>query len=101
MSNLYKKSGVNINIGNKFTSNINTLFNKKHSKNVISGIGGFNSLFSIPNGYENPVLVSGADGVGTKLLLAQKYNIHNTIGIDLVAMCVNDVITSGAKPLFF
>ena len=101
MSNLYKKSGVNINVGNKFVSNINTLFNKKYSKNVISGIGGFNSLFSIPSEYKNPVLVSGADGVGTKLLLAQKYNRHNTIGIDLVAMCVNDVITCGAKPLFF
>tara|TARA_B100001250_G_scaffold369536_1_gene353075 strand:+ start:402 stop:1307 length:906 start_codon:yes stop_codon:yes gene_type:complete len=88
----YKDSGVDIEAGNAF---VETLKEKAPS------IGGFNGMFSIPSGYEKPVLVSGADGVGTKLNIARVFNDYTTIGQDLVAMCVNDVICSGAKPLYF
>lgn len=97
----YADSGVNIDEGNKTVGFIKNLANKTYSKDVISGIGGFNGLFSIPKGYKDPILVSSTDGVGTKLKLAFMSGKHNTIGIDLVAMCVNDIICSGAKPLFF
>lgn len=91
----YKKAGVDINAGYKLVDDIKNL-----SKN--SDLGSFGGLFPLALGaYKNPVLVSGTDGVGTKLLIAIKANLHKTIGIDLVAMCVNDVLAQGAKPLFF
>ncbi|MBZ3777022.1 phosphoribosylformylglycinamidine cyclo-ligase [Lentilactobacillus otakiensis] len=91
----YKKAGVDINAGYQLVDDIKNL-----SKN--SDLGSFGGLFPLSLGtYKNPVLVSGTDGVGTKLLIAIKANLHKTIGIDLVAMCVNDVLAQGAKPLFF
>ena len=98
----YRAAGVDIDKGNAFIKNIKSIIASTHQRGVISEIGGFSSLFSIDkNKYENPVLVSSSDGVGTKLAVAKLCNIHNTIGIDLVAMCANDIIVSGAKPLFF
>ena len=88
----YKSSGVNIESGNKF---VERLMKKAPA------IGGFGGMFRVPTGYEKPVLVSGADGVGTKINIASIFRDYKTIGIDLVAMCVNDVITCGAKPLYF
>ena len=88
----YKDSGVDIEAGNAFVERL---------KEKAPSIGGFNGMFSIPSGYEKPVLVSGADGVGTKINVAGIFNDYTTIGEDLVAMCVNDVICSGAKPLYF
>ena len=88
----YKDSGVDIEAGNAFVERL---------KEKSSSIGGFNGAFKGPCGYERPVLVSGADGVGTKLNIASIFRDYTTIGIDLVAMCVNDVICSGAKPLYF
>tara|TARA_Y100000389_G_scaffold143411_1_gene141651 strand:+ start:1235 stop:2275 length:1041 start_codon:yes stop_codon:yes gene_type:complete len=96
----YQNSGVSIERADKLISSIQTS-GKKIDKNVISGIGGFSSLYKINRRIVDPVIVSGTDGVGTKLKIAKKLNIHKYIGQDLVAMCVNDVITSGAKPLFF
>jgi len=83
---------VDIDAGNAFVSRL---------KEKVPGIGGFNGLYPIPTGYEKPVLVSGTDGVGTKINMCKVFNQWNTIGIDLVAMCVNDVITCGAKPMYF
>jgi len=98
----YKTSGVDIQAGREFVSEIKQAVEATHSSNVIEGIGGFGGLFKIPlEGFKKPVLVSGTDGVGTKLELAQSKNFHFEVGIDLVAMCVNDIITTGAKPLFF
>ncbi len=98
----YKTSGVDIEAGREFVSEIKQAVESTHTSNVIEGIGGFGGLFKIPlEGFEKPVLVSGTDGVGTKLELAQSKNFHFEVGIDLVAMCMNDVITTGAKPLFF
>ena len=98
----YKTSGVDIKAGREFISDIKNVIESTHTSNVIEGIGGFGGLFKIPlANYSNPVLVSGTDGVGTKLELAQKNNFHFEVGIDLVAMCINDIITTGAKPLFF
>ena len=88
----YKTSGVDIEAGNAFVDQL---------KEKAPSIGGFGGMFKVPAGYEKPVLVSGADGVGTKINIARVNNDYSTIGIDLVAMCVNDVITSGAKPLYF
>ena len=88
----YKDAGVDIESGNKFVERL---------REKAPGIGGFGGLFKVPDGYEKPVLVSGADGVGTKMNICQIAGDYTTIGIDLVAMCVNDVITSGAKPLYF
>lgn len=96
----YKMAGVDIHAGNELVKRIKPLANKTKIPGVLGGLGGFGSLFELGN-YKNPVLVSGTDGVGTKLKLAQELNIHDTIGIDLVAMCVNDIIVQGAKPLFF
>ena len=96
----YKDSGVNIEKADKLIDSIKTS-HKKNNKNILSGIGGFSSLYKIDEKIKNPVIVSGTDGVGTKLKIANKLNIHKYIGQDLVAMCVNDVITSGAQPLFF
>ena len=98
----YKTSGVDIEAGREFVSEIKHAVEGTHNPNVIEGIGGFGGLFRIPlEGIEKPILVSGTDGVGTKLELAQINNFHFEVGIDLVAMCMNDIITSGAKPLFF
>ncbi len=97
----YKDSGVDIEAGNKTVDYIKSLAKKTYRSEVISGVGGFNGLFKIPTGYKEPILVASTDGVGTKLQLAFKLNKHQTIGIDLVAMCVNDLICSGAEPLFF
>ena len=88
----YKDSGVDIEAGNAFVERL---------KEKAPGIGGFGGMFKVPTGYEKPILVSGADGVGTKINIASVFNDYTTIGIDLVAMCVNDVITCGAKPLYF
>lgn len=98
----YKDSGVDIDGGNNFVKRIVPIVKSTFSERVITDIGGFGALFSgsFPE-IEEPVLVSGTDGVGTKLKIAQKMNIHDTVGIDAVAMCVNDIVTSGAKPLFF
>ncbi len=98
----YKDSGVNIEGGNTFVKNIAPLVKSTFSDRVITDIGGFGALFSgsFPE-LKDPVLVSGTDGVGTKLKIAQMMNIHNSIGIDAVAMCVNDILALGARPLFF
>ncbi|MCI5222341.1 MAG: phosphoribosylformylglycinamidine cyclo-ligase [Candidatus Electrothrix sp. AR4] len=98
----YSEAGVDIDKGNAFVSRIKKIVASTHSRTVIDDIGGFSGLFSIGNaGYKDPVLIASTDGVGTKLKIAQLCNKHDTIGIDLVAMCVNDIIVSGAKPLFF
>ena len=97
----YKNSGVNISLGNKFVKHIVKL-TKKNVKKANSNIGSFSSLYDISAlNIKNPIIVSCTEGVGTKLELSNKYNRLNTIGIDLVAMCVNDLIVQGAKPLFF
>ena len=98
----YQDSGVDIAAGNTLVDKIKPLVRRTHRTGVLGGIGGFGSQFELPVGrYNQPVLVSGADGVGTKLMLATQLNKHNTIGIDLVAMCVNDIIVAGAEPLYF
>ncbi|HKL74254.1 MAG TPA: phosphoribosylformylglycinamidine cyclo-ligase, partial [Clostridia bacterium] len=98
----YKEAGVDITAGYESVRLMKKHISKTLNKNVISDIGGFGGLFNLDlEGIQNPVLVSGTDGVGTKLKLAFLMNKHDTIGIDCVAMCVNDVICSGAKPLFF
>ncbi len=98
----YKDAGVDIDAGNSLVERIKPLVAKTSRKEVLAGLGGFGGLFAIPpDRYQEPVLVSGTDGVGTKLKLAQQLKRHDTIGIDLVAMCVNDVLVQGAEPLFF
>ncbi len=97
----YKTAGVDVTAGRAFVERIKSCVEKTHKSEVIGGLGGFGGCIKIPKGYESPVLVSGTDGVGTKLELAQKYDCHFGVGIDLVAMCVNDVITNGARPLLF
>ena len=98
----YKDAGVDIDAGNELVERIKPLVSRTRRPEVLAGIGGFGGLFALPPGrYREPVLVSGTDGVGTKLMLAQQLGTHNTIGIDLVAMCVNDVLVQGAEPLFF
>lgn len=97
----YRDAGVDVEAGRAFVDKIRSLVNKTHRPEVIGGLGGFSGFFELPSGYKQPVLVSGTDGVGTKLKIAHDLNCHNTVGIDLVAMCVNDVLTSGAEPLFF
>ena len=98
----YKDAGVDIDAGNKLVERIKPLVAATRRPEVIAGLGGFGGLFALDNEkYSNPVLVSGTDGVGTKLMLAIESGRHNTIGIDLVAMCVNDVLVQGAEPLFF
>ena len=97
----YKTSGVDIEAARSFVNDIKDTIKSTHRPEVLGGFGGFNGMMRIPSEYKNPVLVSGTDGVGTKLNVAKLANDHHGIGIDLVAMCVNDVITSGAEPLFF
>ena len=88
----YKSYGVDIEAGKEFVERL---------KNQVPHIGGFGGMYKVPRGYERPILVSGADGVGTKMNICRIANDYKTIGMDLVAMCVNDVITCGAKPLYF
>ncbi|MCP3907536.1 MAG: phosphoribosylformylglycinamidine cyclo-ligase [Oceanicoccus sp.] len=97
----YKDAGVDIDAGNALVDRIKHVARRTRRPEVMAGLGGFGALCEIPEGYKQPVLVSGTDGVGTKLRLAMDLGIHNTIGIDLVAMCVNDLIVAGAEPLFF
>jgi phosphoribosylformylglycinamidine cyclo-ligase len=98
----YSDSGVNIDEANQLIDNIKPIVRQTLNKNVLSNIGGFGALYELDiNHYKKPVLVSGTDGVGTKIMLAKELSCFDQIGIDLVAMCVNDVITLGAKPLFF
>ncbi len=97
----YKDAGVDIDAGNALVDRIKGVAKRTARPEVMGGLGGFGALCEIPAGYKQPVLVSGTDGVGTKLRLAMDLNKHDTIGIDLVAMCVNDLIVAGAEPLFF
>ena len=102
----YKTSGVDIEAGNAFVNQIKNTVKSTHTHGVLGGFGGFNGMVRVPEGYEKPVLVSGTDGVGTKIHVAElnatgNPSVMQGIGIDLVAMCVNDVITCGAKPLYF
>jgi len=97
----YKDAGVDIDAGNALVERIKHVAKRTRRPEVMAGLGGFGALCELPTGYKEPVLVLGTDGVGTKLRLAMKLGIHDSIGIDLVAMCVNDLIVCGAEPLFF
>jgi phosphoribosylformylglycinamidine cyclo-ligase len=97
----YRESGVDIDAGDSLVDNIRPYAKKTMRPEVLAGIGGFGALCAIPSKYRDPVLVSGTDGVGTKLKLAFQFDAHDTIGIDLVAMSVNDILVQGAEPLFF
>ena len=97
----YRAAGVDIDAGEEVVERIKPLVARTFRKEVMAGLGGFGALFELAGRYKDPVLVSGTDGVGTKLKLAQTLNRHDTIGIDLVGMCVNDVLVQAAEPLFF
>jgi phosphoribosylformylglycinamidine cyclo-ligase len=97
----YKEAGVDIDAGDALVERIKPLAKRTLREGVLAGIGGFGALFEVPKRYKEPVLVSGTDGIGTKLKLAFEWNMHETVGIDLVAMSVNDVLVQGAEPLFF
>jgi phosphoribosylformylglycinamidine cyclo-ligase len=101
MSEAYRNAGVDIDAGEEVVQRISSHVKRTTRPGVLGGIGGFGAMFQVPSTYQNPVLVSGTDGVGTKLLVAHQLNNHRSIGIDLVAMCVNDIVTMGAEPLFF
>lgn len=101
MSEAYRQAGVNIEAGYETVERIKRHVARTERPGVLSGLGAFGGLFALPTGYREPVLVSGTDGVGTKLKLAFATSRHDTIGIDCVAMCVNDVVVQGAEPLFF
>ncbi|MEP7098396.1 MAG: AIR synthase related protein, partial [Dokdonella sp.] len=97
----YRAAGVDIDAGNEVVERIKPLVKRTFRPEVMAGLGGFGALFELGGRYREPVLVSGTDGVGTKLKLAQILGKHDTIGIDLVGMCVNDVLVQGAESLFF
>src|SRR3989440_1929907 len=97
----YRDAGVDIDAGDELVERIKPLVRRAQRREVLAGIGGFGALVELPPGFQRPVLVSGTDGVGTKLRLAIDSGRHDTIGIDLVAMCANDVVVQGAEPLFF
>ena len=97
----YRDAGVDIAAGDALVARIGPLAKKTHRPGVLGGLGGFGGLFALDGRYDDPVLVSGTDGVGTKLLLAEHLGRFDTVGIDLVAMCANDVLCAGAEPLFF
>lgn len=97
----YRDAGVDIDAGNELVDRIKNTAARTRRPEVLGGLGGFGAMVSLPTGYREPVLVSGTDGVGTKLRLAMQLGRHDTIGIDLVAMCVNDLVVGGAEPLFF
>ena len=97
----YKSAGVDVEAGRAFVQRIRTSVESTHSSAVLGGLGGFGGVIRLPAGMRRPLLVSGTDGVGTKLELAQAHQRHHDVGLDLVAMCVNDVVTAGAAPLFF
>ena len=97
----YAKAGVNIKKGNELVESIKASVNRTHDRRVLGGIGGFAGLFQLGSKYKNPILVGCTDGVGTKVALSQAHNTMHLIGQDLVAMCVNDMVTCGAEPLFF
>jgi phosphoribosylformylglycinamidine cyclo-ligase len=97
----YRQAGVDVEAGRAFVDKIRAMVEGTRRPEVLGALGGFGGCFELPSGYRRPVLVSGTDGVGTKLKIAQILNRHDTVGIDLVAMCVNDVLTLGAQPLFF
>lgn len=100
----YRGAGVDVNLGEGFVQAIAQVVQSthdRHSGRILKGTADFAGLFRLGGDYEDPVLVSGTDGVGTKLLLAQEFDRHDSIGVDLVAMCVNDILTTGAEPLFF
>ena len=101
MSEAYKQAGVDIDAGNEAVERMKKHVKRTFRPEVLADLGGFGGLFALNNKYENPILVSGTDGVGTKLKLAFAMDKHDTIGIDAVAMCVNDIIVQGAEPLFF
>lgn len=100
-SEKYRQAGVDTEKGAVFCKRIGSLASETQRPEVLSGVGGFSALCALPDGYKSPILVSATDGVGTKLRLAIDHNIHQGVGIDLVAMCVNDILTSGAEPLLF
>jgi phosphoribosylformylglycinamidine cyclo-ligase len=97
----YKAAGVDIDAGDELVRRIKASVARTQRPEVLGGLGGFGGLFRLPAGYRSPVLVSGTDGVGTKLELAIEHDAHDDVGIDLVAMCVNDIVVQGAEPLFF
>lgn len=97
----YRTAGVDVEAGRAFVERIRSSVDSTRRPEVLGGLGGFGGLCRLPQGLRKPLLVSGTDGVGTKLELAQAHGRHHSVGIDLVAMCVNDVVTSGAQPLFF
>lgn len=101
MSDAYKQAGVDIDAGEEVVRGIGPAVASTRRPEVLTGLGGFGGLFALKGDYSEPVLVSGTDGVGTKLLVAQRVGKHQTIGVDLVAMCVNDIAVCGAEPLFF